>query len=316
MKIHPLIPSRKLTAALLVATTAAAQAAIIANESFRYTDGALVGQTTTGFGFTGEWTLASGFPTNNSTTAFFVNSGSLTMNGVYSSGGKVSFSREPNYTAAIAQKFSSPLSATGTLYGSYLFSLTADNGTTGKTVGGIMVNTPGQNDNSGTFVWAANGYNNSSNNVEGPNIRVAGTGSPIPAISLTIGTTYVMLFEFNAMEKTTSAWVLNENQLANFYASLNAATLNSVAQNTEAADGVVWRATVTSTGTLGAMEELTLLGLSSTQGLAYGFDIDEIRFSDTSLLEAVAVPEPSTIAFGLALGAFAVSRSIRRRRKA
>lgn len=315
MKIHPLIPSRKLTAALLVATTAAAQAAIIANESFRYTDGALVGQTTTGFGFTGEWTLASGFSTNNSTTAFLATSGSLTMNGVYSSGGKVSFSRQPNFTAAIAQKFSSPLSTSSTLYGSYLFSLTADNGTTGKTVGGIMVNTPGQNDNSGSFVWAANGYNGSTN-VEGPNIRVAETGSPVPTISLTIGTTYVMLFEFNAMEKTTSAWVLNENQLANFYASLNAATLNSVAQNTEAADGVVWRATVSSTGTLGAMEELTLLGLSSTQGLAYGFDIDEIRFSDLSLLEAVAVPEPSTIAFGLALGAFAVSRTIRRRRKA
>lgn len=315
MKIHPLIPSRNLTAALLVAATAAAQAAIVANESFRYADGALVGQTSTGFGFTGEWTLASGFPTNNSTTAFLVNSGSLTMNGVYSSGGKVSFLRQPNFTAAIAQKFSSPLSATSTLYGSYLFSLTADNGANARTIGGLMVNASGANDNTGTFVWAANGYN-SSTAIEGPNIRTAGTGSALPTLSLTIGTTYVMLFEFNAAEKTTSAWVLNQSQLTNFYASLNALTLNSVTQNTEAANGVVWRGSTTSTGTLGLMEELTLLGLSSTQGLAYGFDIDEIRFSDTSLLEAVAVPEPSTIAFGFALGAFAVSRALRRRRSA
>lgn len=306
-------PLKKLAPILLIASTSAAQAAIVAAESFQYEWGSLVGQTSTGFGFTGEWMLSAGYPSNNSTTAFQVMPDSLTMNGVYSSAERVSFYRQPNLTAAIAQSFSAPLSGTNTLYGSYLFSLTADNETNGRTIGGLMVNTPGVNDNTAAFVWAANGYNSSST-VEGPNIRAGGTGSPVPTFSLTVGTTYVMLFEFNAFEQTTSAWVLNEAQLTNFYGSLNATTLNAALDNTEAADGVVWKGSVTSENPLGSMDELTLIGLSSTQGGAYGFDMDEIRFSDASLLEAVSVPEPSTLAT-LALGGLTVALTMRRLRK-
>lgn len=307
-------PLRKLASVLLIASTSTAQAAIVAAESFQYEWGPLVGQVSTGYGFTGEWMLSSGWPLNNSTTAFQVMPDSLLMNGVYSSGERVSFYRQPNFTAAITQSFSTPLSSTSTLYGSYLFSLTADNETNGRTVGGIMVNTPGQGDNDGTFVWAANGYNSSST-VEGPNIRAGGTGSPAPTLSLTIGATYLMLFEFNAAEQMTSAWLLNEAQLTNFYSSLNAETLNAAPDNTEDAEGVVWRGAVISANPLGSMDELTLIGLASTQGGAYGFDIDEIRFSDQSLLEAISVPEPSTIAT-LAIGGVAIGFAVRRRRKA
>lgn len=321
-----LIPSpKKLAAVLLVASAAAAQASIIASESFDYSDGLLYGQTGSGTGFGGDWALSTGFGANNNngTNFFSVTSESLAMSGVYSSGGKLAFATGDNTTKAVARTFSSPLS-TNALYGSYLFRITADTYTNGRTVGGIMVNTPGQNDNSGTFSWAANGYNSNSGNVEGPNIRVSGATpttpvqTPIPTFNLTVATTYIMLFEFDATTKTTSAWVLNEAQLTNFYGSLNSATLNLAAGDTESADGVVWKGSVVSSAeTLPSMDELTLIGLASAQGLGYGFEWDEIRFSDTSLLEAVAVPEPSTVAvLGLAFGAFAIRGVLRRRREA
>jgi hypothetical protein len=236
------------------------------------------------------------------------------MTGVASSAGKLSYARSANFTTAITQAFSAPLSTTDTLYGSYLFRLTADNFGAGRTLGGIMVNSPTDTDNTGTFVWAANGFNSTST-VEGPNVRVEGTQTAVPTFSMTLNTTYVMLFEFNATAKTTSAWLLNEAQLTNFYGSLDSATLNAATGNTESAAGVVWKGSVTSTGTLGSMTNLSLLGLSSTQLSAYGFDMDEIRFSDTSLLQSVtAVPEPSTVAVGIALGTIAFSRVFRRRR--
>jgi hypothetical protein len=305
---------RKLASILLIASAAAAQASVIVNESFDYSDGLLVGQSGTGTGFSGDWGLAAGFGTtnNNGANFFSATSGSLTMNGVYSSGGKLSFASGEGTTKAVTRTFTSPLS-TGTLYGSYLFQLAADSGNAGRTVGGIMANSAGDTDNTATFVWAGNGYNN-SNNIEGPNIRVEGTGTPLPTFSLTVGTTYLMLFEFNATTKTNSAWVLNQDQLTNFYGSLNSATLNGAVGNTEAATGVVWKGSATSTGTLGSMTNLTTIGLASTQGLNYAFDWDEIRISNSSLLEATAIPEPSTVAvLGLALGAFAVRGLLRRR---
>lgn len=306
---------KKLASILLLASAAAAQASVIVNESFDYSEGLLVGQTGTGSGFTGDWGLASGFGTgnNNGANFFVATSGSLTMNGVYSSGGKLSFASSENQTKAVTRTFTTPLS-TGTLYGSYLFQVVADTGTQGRTVGGIMANSAGDTDNTATFVWSGNGYN-SSTTVEGPNIRAEGTGTPVPTFSLTVSTTYLMLFEFDATAKTTSAWVLNQDQLTNFYGSLNSATLNGAIGNTEAATGVVWKGSVTSSGTLGSMTNLTTIGLSSTQGLNYAFDWDEIRISDSSLLQAVAIPEPSTIAaLGLALGTFAVRGLLRRRK--
>lgn len=309
---------KKLTFILLAASAATAQASIVANEGFNYSTGQLVSQTSTGTGFTGSWsTVAAPAFSNNSTTAFSVTAGSLVMNGVYSSGEKLSYSRSPDASTGITVAFGAELSATDTLYGSYLFRITKDTFARGQTVAAVMVGGAADNDNAGTFTWAGNGYNNNANNIEGPGVRAEGSSWVVPPLNLTLNTTYVMLFEFNATAKTTSAWVLNEAQLNNFYGSLDSATLNAATANTEAANGVFWKSgAVTSGATFGAMTNLTLIGSGSTQGLNYGFDLDEIRFSNTSLFQSVtAVPEPSTVAFGVALGAFAFGRVLRRRRR-
>jgi hypothetical protein len=152
--------------------------------------------------------------------------------------------------------------------------------------------------------------------MEGPGIRAEGSPWQVPGVSLTSGKTYIMLFQFNAAAATTSAWVLNESQLATFSSSLNAATLNAAVMNTENPSGVAWGGSVTAAGAIGSLSNLMMFASISTDNSS-NFVWDEIRMSNSSLSEAVtsAVPEPSTIAaLSLGLGALTLRNTLRRRR--
>lgn len=303
--------STLLLTSLLLTSAVTTRASIIAGESFNYSDGLLIGQTGSGMGFSGDWLGASYDATANGAPYFTISSSGLSMTGVYSSGGLVSSGNTAGFSRGVTRPFTSALS-TGTLYGSYLFELNS-NGTRGQTVSLVAVGGAAQGDNNAAFTWAGDGYTSATTNTA-PGVRVAGSGWQTPANTLVNDQTYVMLYEFDATSKTTSAWVLNQAQLTNFYGSLDAATLNAAAGNTENPNGVAWKASVTNAGgTLDPMTNLTLIGFNSTMP-SYTFKWDEIRFSDSSLFESVSVPEPSTIAL-FAMSSIGGIMVLRRRRK-
>ena len=279
--------TKTLVPSLVLILMAAARADLLVNENFTgYTGENLVGNAATGAGLTGNWT-GSGFFKNQQT--------SLTMAGVASSGGSLILNQITTQGKFATAAFNTPLPTT-TLYGSYLFTTTIAQ-SNGRTVGGIGVGEASDNDTTASFAWSANGYNN-VDGVEGPNVRVEGEGTPLPDLDFTFvsGRTYIFLFEFNGEAAATSAWVLNEDQLAHFYGSLDAATLNAVPTDTEAPNAVVWRGTVSSF-TVGPMTNLHLFGYTPNAAGNIVFEWDEIRISDASLLEAARGVQttPSTV---------------------
>lgn len=307
-------PLKKFASIVLIGTATSVHAEIVAGESFvgYLPDASLLNQPATGTGLTGNW---------GGSQYYRAQDFGLTMNGVYSTGGSLYY---PSSTVAgnggrtAFAAFTNPLSEGISYFGSYLFTFFSSD-IKPQTVGAVGIGASTDNDNAASFVWAGNGYNTQADPViEGPGIRAEGSTWQIPGISLTSGTTYVMLFEFNASLATTSAWVLNEAQLANFSASLDAATLNAALPLTEDPNGIVWGGTVTASTAIGSLENLMMFGNISTDA-SFLFMWDEIRISNANLTEAVtnvsAIPEPSTIAtLGVALGALAIGRALRRRR--
>lgn len=306
-------PLKKFASIALIGAATSAHADIVVGESFsNYSSLAdLNGQAVTGTGLTGNWTASPYYRTQDL---------GLTMNGVYSEGGSLYFptsSATQNFLRIASAPIAESLSDSVSYFGSYLFTFFS-NGTVPKTVGALGLGNGTETDNNASFVWAGNGYNTQASPVvEGPAIRAEGSAWQVPGLALTIGTTYVMLFEFNASLGTTSAWVLNEAQLANFSGSLNAATLNAAVMNTEDPTGIAFGATVTASKAVDPMTNLMMFGSISTDP-SFLYIWDEIRISNTSLTEAVtnvSVPEPSTIAaLGLGLGVFAIRHTLRRRR--
>jgi len=284
--------------AALAAMSMTSHAALLVSESFTtYTDGALNGQAATGAGLTGSWSGG---------TPIIRQAAGLTMSGVYSSPGSAVSRNGSTNTYKVTAELQSPLS-TGQLYGSYLFSTTVQSDA--RSVGAVAVGASGDGDGNASFVWAGNGYNSVTTAPEGPGVRAEGSNWQPSSTALNSGETYLMVFEFNASTNTTTAWVLNQGQLtyhtANAFTgiSLNLATLGT------AAGEVVWKGSATGSTATGTMSHLHLIALGRTTGFEYVWD--EFRVSDSSLLEAVMVPEPSAIALSLAAGAALV---LRRRR--
>ncbi|GAA5483430.1 hypothetical protein [Haloferula sargassicola] len=273
-------PDRTLVrSALWLVLATGLRADILVNESFTgYTAENLSGSAATGLGLTGSWN-GSGYFKNQPT--------SLSMAGVGSSGGSVAINLVTVAGKTSAVELASPLPST-MLYGCYLFSTTLP-ASNARTVGGIGVGAASDNDNSASFAWSGNGYN-SANSVEGPNIRSEGFGTLLPAMSLVDGQTYLMLFEFNGAEGTTSAWVLNEAQLANFHNSLDAETLNAAPTNTEDPTGVAWTGFIEPGPAVDPMTHLLLFGYTPNADGDIIFTWDEIRISDSGLLDAVVGP--------------------------
>lgn len=274
------------------------QAALLVGESFsNYTDGALSGQTASGLGLTGSWSSA--------TTPFQRQGAGLAMSGAYSSGGSMVLRGSGTTTHKITADFANALPA-GQLYGSYLFSTTAQ--TDSRSVGLAAVGNSTDNDNTASFVWAGNGYYNPASGnpaIEGPGIRAEGTGWVTPSTALNGGETYLMVFTFNGATGATTAWVLSQGQLTyHLSGAFDDISLNLANVGTAAAD-VVWKGSVTGPAA-GAMTNLHMIGLPRTAG--FEFVWDEFRVSDSSLLEVVTVPEPSMLAFGLLTGALGLRR--------
>lgn len=303
---------RTLAAVALIGTATSSHAALIVGESFEgYSSTAdLLGQAATGFGLTGNWGGSQYYRTQDT---------GLTMAGVYSTGGSLAFPKNTatgdNARAAFAA-FSTAPSADTTYFGSYLFKFNNPTNTVPRTFGVLGVGAPTDTVDNAPFIWGGNGYNTQASPVrEGPTIRAKGSAWGVPGISLTSGQTYIMLFQFNASAGTTSAWVLNEAQLANFSSSLNAATLNAAVMNTESSTGIAWGGTASTGTAITSMSNLMMFASISTN-TAFNYTWDEVRISNTNLTEAVtAVPEPSTIAaLGFGLGALTLRHTLRRRR--
>lgn len=290
-----ILPVFRQTLTALVAMSMTSHAALLVNESFTgYSDGAINGQAVNGTGLTGSW--SGGAP-------ILRQSAGLTMNGVYSSPGSAVIRNGTPNTYKVTAALQSPL-PTGQLYGSYLFSTTVQSDA--RSVGLVAVGASDDGDGTASFVWAGNGYSVGDASLEGPGVRVEGSTWQSSTPVLNASETYLMIFEFNAINKTTSAWVLNQDQLA--YHRANAFTgiaLNLASLGTSEHE-VVWKGSATGTPATGAMTHLHLIALGRSTGFEYTWD--EFRISDTSLLEAVVVPEPSSFAFSLAAGAFMLRR--------
>lgn len=245
-----------------------------------------------GLGLSGSWTGGS--------VHHNYQSAGLSLTGAYSAGGSLKQNTGGNTTHRATAAFDAALPS-GQLYGSYLFSTTTH--TNARTLGSFAVGALNNNtDNTSAFVWAGNGYN-STTTLESPGIRAQATNTwGTASVSLTSNETYLMLFDFNATAGTTSAWVVNQGQLTSYLNSntLNATSLNAASLGITEAD-VVWKGSATAATTISPIAYLHLFGLQSNgaANTSFSYTWDELRISDTSLLETTTIPEPSTALLGV-----------------
>ncbi len=310
--LHKNSPIRLAILALLALSTGS-QAALVVAESFSggYTAGSLTGQNATGLGLSGTWVQ------NGSGPNLEYQGAGLEMTGVHSSGGSATQTTggtANNNSRTATAAFGSSLS-TGPLYGSYLFSTTIHSPDS-RSLGLVAVGPSGSNDGTttagqGTFTWAGNTFNSadSSTSFEGPGVRAGGSGWVNPGVSLTTGSTYLMLFEFDATAGQTTAWVLNQAQVTHHLAegTLTDAFLSGAGLGTDS-DQVIWTGSATAANGIGDLSHLHLTGLARNADFAYVWD--EFRVSDSSLVEAVTVPEPGTAILGI----IGILGALRRRR--
>src|SRR5688572_1829632 len=110
MKTAPFIPSFLSVAFAILLTAPAARAVIIANESFEYSPGPVLGQLGSGSGFLGDWAASAG-ANDNPVIRFQVTDIGLSMNGVPSTGGSLVYTNgENNNSSRINRAFVSTLS--------------------------------------------------------------------------------------------------------------------------------------------------------------------------------------------------------------
>lgn len=293
-------PSLYFLTGMLGLTALSSEAAIIASESFNYAAADIVGVGAAANGFSGAWIQGSG----STSRVITVQETGLSMTGVSSSGGSVVLQANGEHTnRAVARPFTTALSTTGTLYGSFLFSYT---GVVNASVFGVGLGAANESDGSASFYMAGKGYN-----IAGGGLQVEGSGwgNGSMAGTMSANVTYLYLFELNAATNTATAWIVTEAQYANFSGALNSAALNAATVGTGAGNVTAKRTVTNASATLGAQTHLILHGFQGTATDQY--IIDEIRLSNSNLLEAVtAVPEPSAVAL-VGLGSLMV---LRRRR--
>jgi len=321
---------------LLSATVAStSQATILVSESFDYTS-----TSTFISGSSGPTRLSANISGQNGGTGFaaaWANGGNpkvaasgLTMAGVFSSGNAAQWDLDNGVSGSISRQLSTSVAtslSSGVYYGSYLFNISGAVGSTSLTGIGTAAQGSNTSDNKASYVFAGKGYNLSTtaNTSFTPGLRTniaansqSGAGGSYTALSggqsLSLNTTYIMLFQVDPTTFTTQSWVLNAAQLANFSSSLDAATLNAAATGSGSAN-VLSKGSFTATS---APDIQTFLDMYQAGVSGQTTVIDEIRFSNAGLTEAVtAVPEPSSVALLLSgLCSFAVIRRWRRRQTA
>ncbi len=284
----PYTPKLVLAVACLMLTLAASHAAIVIQESFDYggSDGSLNGLGSAGSGWSGSWSTGTTTYTGSPSFNEDYRSAGLTFSSLAVSGGSAFLSANGDGFISAGRLHSA--SVTGTLYGSYLFR-TANPSPTGlySLFEGSGLGVGSAN---GQFAIEPDGYASSNGGVITGGAYTYASGTPISA-----NETYLSLFKVtnlggSSVSQTATMWLLRESQYDNFLAGgideteLNAATLGSGASD------VLQRATRTITNSA-SFSNGGMLTLQSYFGPSGQFD--EIRISDTSLNELLAVPEPS-----------------------
>jgi hypothetical protein len=199
------------------------------------------------------------------------------------------------------------LSAGSTLYGSYLIQVSQNVAASSQSVANMYVNSTASDGSTSSLRVDGDGFNS----VTYAQVKTAGgngDGSPMLA-----GTTYMVLFQLNNLESTSSqtlnSWLLNSAQFDHFRnGAFDAATLNAASAGTGPANIMSTASATLATGNVG----VTIDSLNAYFGLfqgnsytTYAAIYDELRFSATDLKDAttLAIPEPGTLVLvGVALG--------------
>lgn len=277
-----------------------------------------------GFNYTAGSTLSTITP-NSSTIGFdqstayagtgvanyTVQASSLTFGSLQTTGGSVAF---PTGTSVASGKLSLASSYTGTLWSSYLVTLSVQGG--GTTLDGALMRISDSTGNAGERFNSFADSRNSSTNVAIGYDNVSNTTGN----SLVLSTTYILISKFTnagtGLTTTTtgqsSIWALTEAQFGNFIlgggteAYLNAATISGTATGVSArgSDANVTSGTYSlATGNFAALVSVNDVGA-----------FDELRFG-TTLADVTPIPEPA--ALGIITGASVLlAGSLLRRRSA
>lgn len=294
-----------LSLALLFASTS--RGSLLIYEGFNYTAGSTLSTITPNSSTIGfdQSTAYAGTGVGNYT----VQASSLTFGSLQTTGGSVSF---PTGTSVASGKLSLASSYTGTLWSSYLVTLSIQGG---ATLDGALMRISDSTGNAGErFNSFADSRSNSTNVAVGYDATSAATGN-----SLTTFTTYILISKFTnvgtGLTTTTtgqsSIWALTEAQFGNFIqgggteAYLNAATITGTAAGVTArgSDANVTSSTYSlTTGSFAALVSVNDVGA-----------FDELRFG-TTLADVTPIPEPA--ALGIIAGSSVLAGSLLRRRRA
>lgn len=298
----------------IIALAPVSRAALLVSEPFAYGSSQLNldGQSATGTGLTGTYSRGSSGLVTDYLPA------SLAFSDYATSGGRLLLSAVNSTGTSATGNFGVGLSAsvpafTGTLYSSYLVSITDLNGISAQAV--VNANS-GQNAASGTswFRSAADYVNNSSF----PGIAYNATGAAVGTASnsspLTVDDVFLVVSKFTLVNTGSNGgvatmYVLSADQYADWMADggteslLDGRATGTGAQNS-------WGRMVDASGNLAAtFDSSTFLQYAMNTGTTVGtltVEYDELRFATTF---AELVPEPGS------LGLLAIAGLMLRRRR-
>ena len=219
------------------------------------------------------------------------------------------------------------VSATGTVYGSYLFNFSS---APYSGVADMVIGNQNSNDG-GPFALGAQEYGTGTSGV--PNVwkagsRIAGHTATVTGPTLTVNTTYQYLFQLGNVggtsgPQTINSWILTAAQYNNFATAgqLNATALNAAATGTGANDvtEILSNSSTPSTyGTITPNSWLTFFVFNASKTANTNVLFDELALSQVSLADATTatVPEPAPVAvmsLGLLSGVLMLRRRIARR---
>ncbi len=293
-------------AAALLLAIPSAHAALLIYEPYNYpslAQGAtMTGVTTNAVGLPGKYTDYNVISTNinpPATNDVTYNSDSLSFPGLLEEGGSVTSNPnggKPIFSAPIASSVESGITG-GSVYGSYVFSVTSDSvggykGTGTGQVSGLLFGTDTSANNSSIINISPISWGQNYGQIRIGSVQGSGTGTQLVA-----NTSYLELFQISLNLNTGGvmaySWTLSNSQYAHFKGDLTATALNAAGTGT-AADQVTEKASAS--GTDSSLLS-SLLGITNMSLFSYGTTstYDEVRMSNSSLAEAAPVPEPVTV---------------------